>query len=82
MGQFDSDVVVLMKKAGAIVLATTNLPEICISWESYNHVFGRSRNPYDTNRTTGGSSGGEVGNVNIKFFEPFISFLNYNIREE
>ena len=29
-------------------------------WESQNNVYGKSRNPYDTNRTVGGSSGGEV----------------------
>ena len=60
IGQFDSDVVVLMKKAGAIMLAITNVPELCFWWETHNNIFGRSRNPYDTNRTVGGSSGGEV----------------------
>ena len=62
IGQFDSDVIVLMKKAGAIMLAITNVPELCMWWESLNNVYGRSRNPYDTNRTVGGSSGGEVYN--------------------
>ncbi|XP_046652428.1 fatty-acid amide hydrolase 2-like [Daphnia pulicaria] len=61
IGQFDSDVVALMKKAGAIMLAITNVPELCMWWESLNNVYGRSRNPYDTNRTVGGSSGGEAG---------------------
>lgn len=60
IGQFDSDVVVLMKKAGAIILAVTNVSELCMWWESNNNVYGRSRNPYDTNRIVGGSSGGEV----------------------
>jgi hypothetical protein len=63
IGQFDSDVVALMKKAGAIMLAITNVPELCMWWESLNNVYGRSRNPYDTNRTVGGSSGGEVNDV-------------------
>nr|CAH0104196.1 unnamed protein product [Daphnia galeata] len=61
IGQFDSDVVILMKKAGAIMLAITNVPELCMWWESLNNVYGRSRNPYDINRTVGGSSGGEAG---------------------
>ncbi|XP_046437078.1 fatty-acid amide hydrolase 2-like [Daphnia pulex] len=60
IGQFDSDVVGLMKKAGAIILAVTNVSELCMWWESNNNVYGRSRNPYDTNRIVGGSSGGEA----------------------
>lgn len=61
VGQFDSDVVALMKRAGAISLAVTNVSELCMWWESNNKVYGRSHNPYDTNRIVGGSSGGEVG---------------------
>ncbi|XP_032781058.1 fatty-acid amide hydrolase 2 [Daphnia magna] len=60
IGQFDSDVVALMKKSGAIILAVTNVSELCMWWESNNKVYGRSRNPYDTNRIVGGSSGGEA----------------------
>ena len=60
IGEFDADVVDLMKKAGAIMLAVTNVSELCMWWESNNNVYGRSRNPYDTNRIVGGSSGGEV----------------------
>lgn len=60
VGQFDSDFVVLMKKAGAILLAVTNVSELAMWWESHNHVYGRSCNPYDSNRIVGGSSGGEV----------------------
>lgn len=60
IGQFDADVVCLMKKAGAIILAVTNVSELCMWWESNNHVYGRSCNPYDNRRITGGSSGGEV----------------------
>ena len=66
IGQFDSDVVTLMKKAGAIMLAITNVPELCMWWESLNNVYGRSRNPYDINRTVGGSSGGEVSKKNLR----------------
>ena len=61
----DSDVVTLMKNAGAIILAVTNIPELCMWWESVNTVYGRSRNPYDTRRTTAGSSGGEVRFQNL-----------------
>ncbi len=56
----DADVVDMMKKAGAIILAVTNVSELCMWWESNNNIYGRSRNPYDFNRIVGGSSGGEV----------------------
>ncbi|CAL1292225.1 unnamed protein product [Larinioides sclopetarius] len=55
----DSPSVALMKKAGAIVIATTNSAEMGMHFESYNLLHGKSCNPYDTNRTSGGSSGGE-----------------------
>lgn len=56
---FDGDVVALLKNAGAIPLGVTITPELCFWWESYNTLYGRCCNPYDTTRTAGGSSGGE-----------------------
>lgn len=58
-GTEDSVAISLMRKAGAIPFALTNVPECCIWWESYNKIHGRTSNPYDTNRIVGGSSGGE-----------------------
>ncbi|XP_042239012.1 fatty-acid amide hydrolase 2-B-like isoform X2 [Homarus americanus] len=55
----DAEVVNKMKKAGAILLANTNISELGMWWESDNRVYGRTNNPYDTRRTSGGSSGGE-----------------------
>lgn len=49
------------REAGAIPLLTSNIPELCMNWESCNKLKGRTKNPYDTTRTPGGSSGGEVG---------------------
>ena len=49
-----------MKEAGGIMLAVTNVSELCMWWESNNKVYGRSRNPYHFHRIVGGSSGGEV----------------------
>jgi len=49
-----------LKKAGGIPIAVTNTPELCLSFETTNLVTGRTNNPYDTNRTPGGSSGGEA----------------------
>ncbi|KAL5285666.1 FAAH2.2 family protein [Megaselia abdita] len=55
----DSIVISLLKKAGAIPFALTNVPELCMWWETVNRIHGRTSNPYDTNRMVGGSSGGE-----------------------
>ncbi|GJQ74745.1 hypothetical protein Trydic_g21594 [Trypoxylus dichotomus] len=56
----DADVVKKIKQAGAIVLAVTNTPELCLDWECYNKITGRTSNPYDNRRTSGASSGGEA----------------------
>lgn len=56
----DSDAVARLRTRGAVVLAVSNTPELCLSWETYNPVTGRTNNPYNTARTSGGSSGGEV----------------------
>ncbi|XP_037954495.1 fatty-acid amide hydrolase 2-A-like [Teleopsis dalmanni] len=66
----DSDAMALMRKAGAIPFALTNVSEVCMWWESNNSVHGRSRNPYDTNRIVGGSSGGE-GCIQAAAASPF-----------
>lgn len=59
----DATVVERLKKAGAIVLGKTNLPPLGMDLQTNNTVFGRTNNPWDTNRTTGGSSGGEAAAV-------------------
>jgi len=45
--------------AGAIPLGVTNTSELTLWIESVNRVYGRTGNPYDAQRTAGGSSGGE-----------------------
>jgi fatty acid amide hydrolase 2 len=45
--------------AGAIPLGVTNTSELTMWIESFNRVYGRTRNPYDYERVAGGSSGGE-----------------------
>lgn len=47
-----------LQAAGAIVLGKTNTPELTLSFETDNALFGRTRNPYDPERSPGGSSGG------------------------
>lgn len=55
----DAVVVEKIRAAGAIPLLVSSTPEYCLSWECSNLVSGRTLNPYDSSRTSGGSSGGE-----------------------
>ena len=55
----DATCVARMKEAGAILLAKTNLPEFSYSTESNNLLTGRTNNPWNLEKTPGGSSGGE-----------------------
>jgi amidase len=48
------------KAAGAIVIGKTNLPEFGAGSQTFNTIFGATRNPYDPSRTCGGSSGGSA----------------------
>lgn len=66
----DADAMALMRGAGAIPFALTNVSELCMWWESSNKVHGRTKNPYDTNRIVGGSSGGE-GTIQGACASPF-----------
>lgn len=56
----DAECVVMAKKAGAIIIATTNIPEVNKWQETRNNLIGQTNNPFDTRRTVGGSSGGEA----------------------
>jgi aspartyl-tRNA(Asn)/glutamyl-tRNA(Gln) amidotransferase subunit A len=56
----DATVVSRLKAAGGIPIGKTNLPEFALWWETGNHVFGRTVNPWNVERTAGGSSGGEA----------------------
>jgi Asp-tRNA(Asn)/Glu-tRNA(Gln) amidotransferase A subunit family amidase len=55
----DAVIVSRMRQAGAVVLGTTNCPEFLMAYETDNRVYGRTSNPWDFERTAGGSSGGE-----------------------
>jgi amidase len=54
----DAEVVKRLREAGAIVLGKTNCPEFAAGGNTFNEVFGRTRNPWDTSRSAGGSTGG------------------------
>jgi indoleacetamide hydrolase len=59
----DAAIVQALTGAGAIVLGKTNLHELSFGWTSNNHAFGPVRNPYDSARIAGGSSGGSAAAV-------------------
>lgn len=54
----DSIFVARMRKAGAIIMGKTNVPELGLGSNSYNPIFGLTRNAYDPDHVGGGSSGG------------------------
>ncbi|MEI7769067.1 MAG: amidase [Chloroflexales bacterium] len=55
---FDAPIVERLKAAGAITLGKTNTPEFGAGSQTFNQIFGATRNPYDPSKTCGGSSGG------------------------
>ena len=59
----DATVVARLRGAGAVLLGKTNTPEFTWSDETDNDVYGRTNNPYDLERTPGGSSGGAAAIV-------------------
>lgn len=54
----DAEIVTRMKAAGAVTLGKTNTPEWGAGSQTFNDIFGITRNPYDRSKTAGGSSGG------------------------
>jgi len=58
--EHDSAIVSRLKEAGAIILGKTNTPEFGYTGITDNLLFGRTNNPWDLARTSGGSSGGSA----------------------
>jgi Asp-tRNA(Asn)/Glu-tRNA(Gln) amidotransferase A subunit family amidase len=48
----------VLAKSGAVLLGKSNMPDLALSNESDNHLVGAARNPFDPERTAGGSTGG------------------------
>ncbi|MBI3664252.1 MAG: amidase [Acidobacteria bacterium] len=59
----DAPLVMRLRAAGAIVLGNTNVPEMLVSYTTDNLLYGRTNNPWDLERTPGGSSGGEAAAI-------------------
>ena len=54
----DQAIVAQLKKAGAIIMGTTNVPYMLMDFQTQGEIYPTASNPYDTTRTPGGSTGG------------------------
>ncbi|HYE47711.1 MAG TPA: amidase family protein, partial [Caulobacter sp.] len=59
----DAVAVARLKRAGAVILGKTNVPPFLSDWQSNNPIYGRTRNPWNLDRSPGGSSGGAAAAV-------------------
>lgn len=59
----DAPLVSRLKSAGAVILGNTTVPEFLMAWETHSALYGRTNNPWDLERTPGGSSGGEAAAI-------------------
>jgi amidase len=67
MPEEDADAVALLRHAGVNIFGKTNLPAGASDWQSFNPIYGISRNPWNPDRTVGGSSGGAAAAVAAGF---------------
>jgi Asp-tRNA(Asn)/Glu-tRNA(Gln) amidotransferase A subunit family amidase len=63
VAQADAPLVARLRGAGAILLGNTNTPEYLMAYEADNSLSGRTSNPWNLERSSGGSSGGEAAAI-------------------
>lgn len=59
----DATLVARLKRSGAIVIGNTSTPELLIAYHTANDLQGKTNNPWDLERSAGGSSGGEAAAI-------------------
>ena len=63
VAQADAPLVARLRAAGAIILGNTNTPEYLMAYETDNSLSGKTSNPWNLERSSGGSSGGEAAAI-------------------
>ena len=68
----DADTVMVerFRAHGLVIIGKTNTPELALGSQTFNPVFGKTLNPWDTTKTCGGSSGGAAVSVSTRML-PF-----------
>jgi amidase len=59
----DADTVARLRSAGAVIFGKTNTPTYAMDTQTYNPIFGTTNNPWDLERSPGGSSGGAAAAI-------------------